>query len=179
MNVYYYDESRKLSAVEIIAEIEARNRPDVSGDVITVYGADSIYLDILKTCYGLGHRITCHDYDWFTMKLKDAPGAYPDPSIWKQLQLGKNRNCRIQDVSDCTFRHYFGVLPDHILFCATTRTYYDSEKKVYYREPESTVNRRKSLRSNGLAEYSAKQFRRYQRKYSPWAIENNDHMYTY
>jgi len=177
MSFYRYDVSRNLSTVDIIKEIESQARENVSGDIVAVYGADKQFGDISRSCYIMGHRVTKHEQESFDMKLKDAPGAYPNQTIWKQLQLRKNRHCRIYDVSDCTFRFYLETLPDHILFCADTRTYYDSEKKLYYREPESTVARRKSLRSNEIAEYSDKQWRRYQRRYCPWAIENNDNMY--
>ena len=178
MSVYVYDESQNLSTHEIIKEIEARANPLISGDVIRVYGAAKQYPDIMRSIYILGHQITCNMLNYFEVRLKDTPGAYPDEAIWKQLQLRKNQqNCQVTDVHNCTFRLYMNCLPNHILFCATTRTYCDTVKHIYYREPDSHVQRRKSLRSNQLKEFSHKQFRRYQRKYCPWAIEDNDNMY--
>lgn len=114
MSVYVYDESRNLSTNEIIKEIEAQANPLISGDVIRVYGAAKQYLDIMRSIYILGHQINSNMLTYFEVQLKDTPGAHPDESIWKQLQLRKNRHCQVTDVQNCTFRLYLGRLPDHI-----------------------------------------------------------------
>jgi hypothetical protein len=179
---YVVEKEKKMEAREIILEAEKLARSDVSGDKICILCFEQkLALDIYLTCYGLGHRCEVKSIDrngnWYViLKLADVRGPFPNFSVFRNLQRKRNwKQCRVTAPPWDIFRFY-SVLPKHVQFCAESRIYYDRETEMYFREPESTLNRRQSLRShceNGISKHHV----RYQRRYCPWNIKDNTYMY--